>query len=157
MQATFVMKKNLCMHEQDRHRGREREREAQRKRYIPIATVTNDNQPSLKVTKSLYIVTILGQLPFMLFTEIAQTWAVQRDSVNTAIIHSYSTLPRNGRIHGLSKKLQVYTRFIGQIGFVRVGKIRRQKTEPVGSEELKPILKEPMSVVRNHPVLCVRL
>ena len=80
------------MHEQDRHRGREREREAQRKRYIPIATVTNDNQPSLKVTKSLYIVTILGQLPFMLFTEIAQTWVVQKDSVNTAIIHSYSTL-----------------------------------------------------------------
>ena len=28
---------------------------------------------------------------------------VQRDSVNTAIINSYSTLPRNGRIHGLSK------------------------------------------------------
>ena len=52
--------------------------------------------------------TILGQLPFMLFTEIARTWAVQRDSVNTAIIHSYSTLPRNGRIHGLSKELQVY-------------------------------------------------
>ena len=42
------------------------------------------------VTKSLYIVTILGQLPFMLFTEIAQTWVAQRDSVNTAIIHSYS-------------------------------------------------------------------
>ena len=35
--------------------------------------------------------TILGQLPFMLFTEIAQTWVVQRDSVNTVIIHSYST------------------------------------------------------------------
>ena len=28
----------------------------------------------------------------MLFIEIAQTWAVQRDSVNTAIIHSYSTI-----------------------------------------------------------------
>ena len=27
----------------------------------------------------------------MLFTEIAQTWVVQRDSVNMAIIHSYST------------------------------------------------------------------
>ena len=35
--------------------------------------------------------TYLGQLPFMLFTEIARTWAVQRDSVNTVIIHSYST------------------------------------------------------------------
>ena len=62
------------------------------------------NNNHLKVSKSLYIVTILGQLPFMLFTQIAQTWVVQRDSVNTAIIHSYSTLPHNGRIHGLSKK-----------------------------------------------------
>ena len=73
-------------------------------RYIPIATVTKNSnqQPFLKVTKSLYIVIVLGQLSFMLFTEIAETWVVQRDSVNTAIIHSYSTLPRNGRIHGLS-------------------------------------------------------
>ena len=54
-------------------------------------------------------------------------------------------------------KLQVYTRFIEQIGFVRVGKIRRQKTKMVGSEELKPILKEPMPVVRNHPVRCPTL
>ena len=30
----------------------------------------------------------------MLFIELAQTWAVQRDSVNTAIIHSYSTRSR---------------------------------------------------------------
>ena len=44
----------------------------------------------------------------MLFKEIAQTWAVQRDSVNTAIIHSYSTLPRNGRIHGLSEITGIY-------------------------------------------------
>ena len=29
---------------------------------------TNNNQPLQKVTKSLYIVTNLGQLPFMLFT-----------------------------------------------------------------------------------------
>ena len=36
---------------------------------------------------------------------------------------------------------------IRQISFVRVSKIRRQKTEPAGLEELKPILKEPMSVV----------
>ena len=100
--------------------------------------------------------TILGKLPFMLFTEIAQTRVVQRDNVNTAIAHSYSTLPHNGHIHGLSEIRGIY-RVIGQISFVRVGKIRRQKTKPVGSEELKPILKEPMSVVRNHPVLCVRL
>ena len=48
-------------------------------------------QPLLKVTKSLYIVTNLGQLPFMLFTQMARTWAVQGDNVNTSIIHLYST------------------------------------------------------------------
>ena len=36
--------------------------------YFLIATVTIDNQPLLKVTRSLYIVTNLGKLPFMLFT-----------------------------------------------------------------------------------------
>ena len=35
--------------------------------------------------------TNLGQLPFMLFTQMAQTWAIQKDSVNTSIIHLYST------------------------------------------------------------------
>ena len=44
----------------------------------------------------------------MLFTEIAWTWAVQRDSVNTSIIHLYSTLLRNGRIHGLSEITGIY-------------------------------------------------
>ena len=44
----------------------------------------------------------------MLFTEIAQTWVVQRDYVNMAIIHSYSTLPRNGRIHELSEITGIY-------------------------------------------------
>ena len=39
----------------------------------------------------------------MLFTQMARTWAIKEDSVNTSIIHWYSTLPRNGRIHGLSK------------------------------------------------------
>ena len=39
----------------------------------------------------------------MLFTQMAQTWVVQRDSVNTSIIHLYSTLARNGRINRLSK------------------------------------------------------
>ena len=71
---------------------------------IKNATVTTmNNQPLQKVTKSLYIVTHLGQLPFMLITEMARTWAIKEDSVNTSIIHWYSTLPRNGRIHGLSK------------------------------------------------------
>ena len=36
--------------------------------FIKGAIVTNDNQPLQKVTKSPYIVTDLGQLPFMLFT-----------------------------------------------------------------------------------------
>ena len=76
------------------------------------------------------------------------------DSVNTAIIHSYSTLPRNWRIHGLSKITGIY-KVVEQVSFVRVGRIQRQKTELVGSEELKPILKEPMSVRRNRPALCL--
>ena len=46
-------------------------------------------------------------------------------------------------------------KIIGHIGFVRVGKIRRQKTESARPEELKLIFKEPLLVVRNHPVLYV--
>ena len=38
---------------------------------------------------------------------MARTWAIQEDSVNTSIIHWYSTLPRNGRIHGLSKNTSI--------------------------------------------------
>ena len=45
--------------ERDRHKGNV---------IFQEATVTNDNQPSLEVTKSLYIVSDLGKLPFMLFT-----------------------------------------------------------------------------------------
>ena len=49
------------------------ERERERQRGITLlskvcATVTNEQQPLQKVTKSLYIVTHLGQLPFILFT-----------------------------------------------------------------------------------------
>ena len=48
----------------------EREREAQRS--ITLLTnmqqLQNEQQPLEKVTKSLYIVTHLGQLPFMLIT-----------------------------------------------------------------------------------------
>ena len=56
-----------------------------------LATVTNEQQPLQKVRKSLYIVTHLGQLPFRLFTQMARTWALKEDSVNTSIIHWYST------------------------------------------------------------------
>ena len=85
---------------------------------------------------------------------MARTWAIKEDSVNTSIIHWYSTLPRNGRIHRLSKNTGKKQKVLGQVGFVRVGWIRKQKTELVGSEELKPIVGEPMSVVQNHPALC---
>ena len=49
---------------------REREREAQRV-YLLLSkcnSYNNEQQPLQKVTKSLYIVTHLGQLPFVLFT-----------------------------------------------------------------------------------------
>ena len=61
-----------CVYEkQDRIRTKsERERERGTKNIsIKNATVTTrNNQPLQKVTRSLYIVTHLGQLPFMLFT-----------------------------------------------------------------------------------------
>ena len=53
------------------HRERERERHREYNSIIKrYATVTNEQQqqPLQKVTKSLYIVTHLGQLPFILFT-----------------------------------------------------------------------------------------
>ena len=74
----------------ERNTHREREREAQRISILATVTTMN-NQPLQKVTKSLYIVTDLGQLPFMLITEMARTWAIKEDSVNTSIIHLYST------------------------------------------------------------------
>ena len=75
---------------------RERETHTHTQRGISLltkyATVTNEQQqPLQKVTKSLYIVTHLGQLPFMLIIEMARTWAIKEDSVNTTIIHWYST------------------------------------------------------------------
>ena len=99
VQATLVREKNLCMTktrytdmERERERERQRERERDKRRYQYYVknnnnqNTTTNSQPLQKVTKSLYIV-----ISFILFTEIAQTWVVQRDSVNMAIIHSYST------------------------------------------------------------------
>ena len=40
--------------------------------------------------------THLGQLPFRLFTQMARTWALKEDSVNTSIIHWYPTQFRYG-------------------------------------------------------------
>ena len=89
-------RKNLRMGDmkQDTHTEREREREREAQRGITLlATVTiMNNQPLEKVTKSHYIVTHLGQLPFMLFTQMTRTWAIKEDSVNKSIIHWYSTL-----------------------------------------------------------------
>ena len=83
--------------------------------------------------------THLGKLPFMLFIEKARTGTVQRDSVNTFIIHSYSTLPRHGRIHGLSEITGIY-KVVGQIGFCssrqdpktkdRTSRVRRAEANP---------------------------
>ena len=70
---------------------RERERGTKNVYINNMATVTKWQPPLLKVTKSHYILTHLGQLPFMLFTQMARTWAIQEDSVNTSIIHWYST------------------------------------------------------------------
>ena len=72
---------------------RERERGTKSMNYIHELQQlqNNNNQLLLKVTKLLYIVTNLGQLPFMLFTQMARTWVVQGDNVNTSIIHLYST------------------------------------------------------------------
>ena len=61
---------------EDRKQDTHRERETHTQRGITLlskvcATVTNEQQqqqPFQKVTKSLYIVTHLGQLPFILFT-----------------------------------------------------------------------------------------
>ena len=71
----------------------QREREAQRGislllRMQQLQCKSSNN--NLKVTKSLYIVTHLGQLPFMLFTQMNRTWTIKEDSVNTSIIHWYS-------------------------------------------------------------------
>ena len=101
-QITFYDEEPGYKRKQDTHRERERERGTKSMNYIHEMQQlqNNNNQPLLKVTKSLYIVTNLGQLPFMLFTQMARTWAIKEDSVNTSIIHWYSTLPRNGRIHG---------------------------------------------------------
>ena len=92
---------------QDRHTHRERERHKWI-RYIPIATITKWQQPLLKVTKSLYIVTNLGQLPFMLFTQMAWTGAVQ----GTVWIRQFYTCIRHSPVMGIYMgylKLQLYT------------------------------------------------
>ena len=63
-----VEKKNLHMGDDKQNTHRERER-GTKNISIKNATVTiTTNQPLQKVTKSLYIVTDLRQLPFMLFT-----------------------------------------------------------------------------------------
>ena len=79
VQATSLMLRNLCM-SKTRYAEMKRERDWHKRRYV-LCLKNNNNQeynnqqPTLlKVTKSFYIVTVLGQLPFTLFTQIAQTW-----------------------------------------------------------------------------------
>ena len=89
-------RKNLRMgdmKERNTHTHTERERGTKNisiNNMAIVTTMNNQQQPLLKVTRSLYIVTHLGQLPFMLFTQMARTWAIKEDSVNTSIIHWYS-------------------------------------------------------------------
>ena len=73
-----VEKKNLRMRDMKQNTHRERERERERERHKGISLLTRiqqlqckSNNNQLKVTKSLYIVTHLGQLPFMIFTQMA--------------------------------------------------------------------------------------
>ena len=65
-----------------RNTHREKERETQRGISLlsRMQQLQNEQQqqPLQKVTKLLYIVTHLGQLPFMLFTQMARTWALKR-------------------------------------------------------------------------------
>ena len=67
------------MKQRNTHREKEREREAQRGISLlsRMQQLQNEQQPLQKVTKSLYIVTHLGQLPFMLFTQMARTWPLK--------------------------------------------------------------------------------
>ena len=77
----LFLRKNLRIGDMKQNTQRERERERGTKNvYIhKQATITNDNQqqqhqqqPLQNVTKSLYIVTHLGQLPSMLITQALQ-------------------------------------------------------------------------------------
>ena len=68
--STFCDEELAYRRESKIRRERERQRE-RHKEYISIQEMRqlqNDNKTFLKVTKSLYIVTNLGQLPLMLFT-----------------------------------------------------------------------------------------
>ena len=63
-----VERKNLRIGDARQNTHRERERGTKTVFLIKSATVTKTTNTLQKVTKSLYIVTNLGQLPFMLFT-----------------------------------------------------------------------------------------
>ena len=75
----------------------------------------------------------------MLFTEIARTWAVQRDTVNTDIIHSYLILPRNGCIHGLFEITGIYKVYpIDRFCLSRQDPKIEDRTGRVGRPEVDP-------------------
>ena len=71
--------------------------------------------------------------------------------MNTAIIHSYSTLPRNGHIQGVKPELPAYTRLSDMSVLLESAKFEDKRPNWLGSEELKPILGKSLSIVRNHP------
>ena len=123
---------------QNTHRERARERHKEYLYYQECNSYNNE-QPTTtftKVTKSLYIVTNLGQLPFMLITEMARTWAIKEDIVNTSIIHLYSTLPRKGRIRSLPKNTSINRRFSDRLVLSEsAGSESKDRTGRVGRAE----------------------
>ena len=75
-----VLWKNLRMgdmKERNTHTERERERGTKSITLLTIMQQLQNDNNNVKVTKSHYILTHLGQLPFMLITQMARTWALK--------------------------------------------------------------------------------
>ena len=81
--------------------------------------------------KASHILTGLGQLPFDIFTLLSWTYSIQKDNVNMANIHPYSTLPHNGPIQQricIKEWTKIKnSRFSKTSSFVRISNIREQK------------------------------
>ena len=101
--ATLYVMKNMRMRDKTRYAQRERERERERERdkeynYIPMATITKATIATFtkgyKVT--LYSDSLRATTLYVIYIN-GPTWAVRGDSVNTSIIHLYSTvIPSQG-------------------------------------------------------------
>mgnify|MGYP006997894602 CR=1 FL=1 len=69
----------------------EREREREQKAQEIVLYYSIWQQPSTRLQESVYILTDLGQQPFTIYKK-SLNLDCPRDSVNTAIIHPYSTI-----------------------------------------------------------------